>query len=59
MENYGFWSEKFNHSSASPPPPHSNLFVPITVAQRSMAWTVFGRADSGAVGSNLNQGIDV
>jgi hypothetical protein len=33
--------------------------LPITVAKRSKAWTVFDRADSGTVGSNHTQGMDV
>jgi hypothetical protein len=32
---------------------------PITVAARSMAWTVFARSNTGIVGSNPTQGIDV
>jgi hypothetical protein len=33
--------------------------VPVTVAERSKAWTVFARADAGTVGSNPPQGMDV
>jgi hypothetical protein len=33
--------------------------VPITVAARSRAWTVFARSNSGLVGLNLRQGMDV
>jgi hypothetical protein len=36
---------------------HSSL--PITVAARSKAWTVFARSDAGIVGSNLTQGMVV
>jgi hypothetical protein len=33
--------------------------VPITVAARSKAWTVFAHSNAGIVGSNPNQGTDV
>jgi hypothetical protein len=33
--------------------------VPITVALRSKAWTVFPRSDIGIVGSNPNKGMGV
>jgi hypothetical protein len=33
--------------------------LPITVAARSKAWTVFARSDAGMVGSNPTQGMDV
>jgi hypothetical protein len=33
--------------------------MPITVAERSKAWTVFTRSNSGIVGSNLSQVMDV
>jgi hypothetical protein len=33
--------------------------VPITVAARSKAWTVFARSNTGIVGSNHTQGMDV
>jgi hypothetical protein len=33
--------------------------LPITVAARSKAWTVFARSNSGIVGSNLTRGMDV
>jgi hypothetical protein len=33
--------------------------IPITVAARSKAWTVFARSNAGIVGSNPNQGMDV
>jgi hypothetical protein len=33
--------------------------MPITVATRSKAWTVFARLNAGIVGSNPIQGIDV
>jgi hypothetical protein len=32
---------------------------PITVAARSKAWTVFARSNTGDVGSNPTQGMDV
>jgi hypothetical protein len=32
---------------------------PITMATRSMAWTVFARSNTGVVGSNHNQGMNV
>jgi hypothetical protein len=32
---------------------------PITVAARSKAWTVFARSNTGIVGSNPSQGMDV
>jgi hypothetical protein len=32
---------------------------PITVAERSKAWTVFARSNAGIVGSNLTEGKDV
>jgi hypothetical protein len=36
------------------------LFLePITVAERSEAWTVFARSNAGIVGSNPTQGMDV
>jgi hypothetical protein len=35
------------------------ILVPITVAARSKAWTVFARSDAGIVGSNPAQGMDV
>jgi hypothetical protein len=34
-------------------------YMPITVAERSKAWTVFVRADAGTMGSNTTQGMDV
>jgi hypothetical protein len=34
-------------------------FKPVTVAERSKAWTVFSRSDAGIVGSNTTQGMDV
>jgi hypothetical protein len=34
-------------------------FLPITVAARSMAWTVFARSKTGVLGSNLTWGMDV
>jgi hypothetical protein len=45
-------------------PAHSNLLkliskLPITVAARSKAWTVFVRSNAGIVGSNPTQDIDV
>jgi hypothetical protein len=33
--------------------------VPITVAARSKAWTVFARSNTGIVGSNPTQDMDV
>jgi hypothetical protein len=33
--------------------------VPITVAARCKAWTVFARPSTGIVGSNPTQGMDV
>jgi hypothetical protein len=33
--------------------------MPITVAARSKAWTVFARSNTGIVGSNPTQGMDV
>jgi hypothetical protein len=33
--------------------------TPITVAARSKAWTVFARSNTGIVGSNSTQGMDV
>jgi hypothetical protein len=33
--------------------------VPVTVAERSKACTVFARSEAGIVGSNLTQGMDV
>jgi hypothetical protein len=33
--------------------------LPVTVAERSKAWTVFARADTGTVGSDPTQGMDV
>jgi hypothetical protein len=35
------------------------LKMPITVAARCKAWTVFGRLNAGIVGSNPTQGMDV
>jgi hypothetical protein len=32
---------------------------PVTIAERSKAWTVFARADAGTMVSNPNQGMDV
>jgi hypothetical protein len=32
---------------------------PVTVAERSKAWTVFTRSEAGIVGSNPTQGMDV
>jgi hypothetical protein len=37
----------------------SAMCSPITVAERSKAWTVFARSNAGIVGSNPNQGMDV
>jgi hypothetical protein len=33
--------------------------LPVTVAERSKAWTVSARADTGTVSSNPTQGMDV
>jgi hypothetical protein len=33
--------------------------LPVTVAERSKAWTVFARSKAGIVGSNHIQGMDV
>jgi hypothetical protein len=33
--------------------------VPVTVAERSKAWTVFARADAGTVGWNPTQDMNV
>jgi hypothetical protein len=33
--------------------------VPVTVAERSKAWTVFARSEAGIVYSNPTQGMDV
>jgi hypothetical protein len=39
---------------------YMHLFLgPVTVAERSKAWTVFARSEAGIVGSNLTQGMDV
>jgi hypothetical protein len=37
----------------------TNMDTPVTVAQRSEACTVFARSESGIVGSNPTQGMDV
>jgi hypothetical protein len=37
----------------------SYLFLPVTVAARSRACTVFARSEAGTVGSNSTQGMDV
>jgi hypothetical protein len=37
----------------------ADVTVPITVAARSRARTVFARSNAGIVGSNPTQGIDV
>jgi hypothetical protein len=34
-------------------------YVPVTVAERSKACTVFARSEAGIVGSNPKQGLDV
>jgi hypothetical protein len=34
-------------------------WIPITVAARSKAWTLFARLDTGIVGSNPTEGMDV
>jgi hypothetical protein len=34
-------------------------YVPVTVAERSKACTVFARSEDGTVGSNPTQGMDV
>jgi hypothetical protein len=39
--------------------PRYDLLLPITVAARSKAWTVFARSNAGIVGSNHTQGIHV
>jgi hypothetical protein len=36
-----------------------NSLEPITVAARSKAWTVFARSNTGVVGSDRTQGMDV
>jgi hypothetical protein len=36
-----------------------SAFVPVTVAARSKAWTVFARSNAGIVGSNPTQGTNV
>jgi hypothetical protein len=35
------------------------ILVPVTVAERSKACTVFARSEAGIVGSNPTQGMDV
>jgi hypothetical protein len=35
------------------------LEMPVTVAERSKAWTAFSRWEAGIVGSNPPQGMDV
>jgi hypothetical protein len=37
----------------------SNTIEPVTVAERSKACTVFARSETGIVGSNSTQGMDV
>jgi hypothetical protein len=39
--------------------PSTPLFMPVTVAERSKACTVFARSEAGTVGSNTTQGMDV
>jgi hypothetical protein len=39
--------------------PWLNFYEPITVAARSKAWTVFSISNTGIVGSNPTQGMDV
>jgi hypothetical protein len=36
-----------------------SIFKPVTVAERSKAYTVFARSEAGIVGSNSTQGMDV
>jgi hypothetical protein len=36
-----------------------SVTLPVTVAERSKAWTVFARSDAGRVGSNLTSGMAV
>jgi hypothetical protein len=38
---------------------YTNSIQPITVAARSKAWTVFARSNTGIVGSNPTQRMDV
>jgi hypothetical protein len=38
---------------------HTNIVMPVTVAEPSKPWTVFARADAGTVGSNPTQGMNV
>jgi cytosine/uracil/thiamine/allantoin permease len=33
--------------------------MPITMAARSKAWTLFARSITGIVGSNATQGVDI
>jgi hypothetical protein len=35
------------------------IILPITVAARSKAWTLFAPSNAGIVGSNPSQGVDV
>jgi hypothetical protein len=35
------------------------IYMPVTVAERSGACTVFARSEAGIVGSNPTQGMDV
>jgi hypothetical protein len=35
------------------------MLLPVTVAERSKAWTVFGRSETVIVCSNPTQGMDV
>jgi hypothetical protein len=37
----------------------ASIIRPVTVAERSKAWTLFARSESGIVGSNPSQGMDV
>jgi hypothetical protein len=37
----------------------SNIFMPVTVAERSKASIVFARSEAGIVGSNPTQDMDV
>jgi hypothetical protein len=38
---------------------HRDVFVPVTVAERAKACSVFVRSEAGIVGSNPTQGIDI
>jgi hypothetical protein len=58
LEQYLHYQYVFRRGAESVKP-RDKFTLPVTVAERSKAWTVFARSEAGIVDSNPTQGIDV